>query len=63
MKQREVTIFISTQDIQNMLGCTKEEANEIWDKIDEEHDINEILKQDAKLSFNFMLHQYKLRNQ
>jgi len=63
MKQREVTIFISTQDIQNMLNCTEEEANRIWDGLDEEIDIEESFTQEVMDSLVCTVHNWKRANQ
>ncbi len=39
--KRQVTITITVDDLQQYFECSEQEANRIWDEIDEETDIEE----------------------
>ena len=41
--KRQITITITVDDLQQYFECSEQEANRIWDAIDEETDIEEIL--------------------
>ena len=56
--ERRAEIIITVEDIQYALGCTYDEAVDIWDEIDEENDIEETLDQAAMEQFNILLSKY-----
>ncbi len=60
---REVTIFICVQDIQNMLKCTREEADYIWDKLDEEIDIKQSFTEEVMDNLICTVHNWKRANE
>jgi hypothetical protein len=53
--KRQVTITISIEDLQQYFECTEEQAMEIWDEIDEEHDIEETLETAVMEQFNVLM--------
>ena len=62
MSKRHITITITVDDLQQYFECSEQEANRIWDAIDEETDIEETLNEAAMGDFNILMFDYQRRN-
>jgi predicted ATPase len=60
---RHITITITVEDLRQYFECSEQEANRIWDEIDEEYDIDEKLNEAAMTELNILMYEYgrKLR--
>ena len=56
--KRQVTITISFEDVQNYFNCPMDKALEIWDEIDETHDLEETMESEVMATFNAILSRY-----
>ena len=56
--KRQITITITVDDLQQYFECSEQEANRIWDEIDEECDIEETLNEAAMGDFNILMFDY-----
>jgi endonuclease/exonuclease/phosphatase family metal-dependent hydrolase len=62
MSKRQITITISVEDLQQHFECSEQEANRIWDAIDDECDIEETLNEAVMGDFNILMYDYQRRN-
>ena len=58
---RHITITITVEDLQQYFECSEQEANRIWDEIDEEYDIDEKLNEAAMTELNILMYEYDLK--
>lgn len=63
MNKRQITITISVDDLQQYFECSEQEANRIWDAIDNESDIDETLNETAMGDFNMLMYDYQRRTE
>lgn len=63
MNKRQITITITVDDLQQYFECSEQEANRIWDAIDNESDIDETLNETAMGDFNMLMYDYQRRTE
>ena len=61
MSKRQITITITVDDLQQYFECSEQEANRIWDEIDDEFDFEETLNNTVMEDFNLLMQDYNWR--
>lgn len=60
--KRQATVTISVDDVMEYFECSEQEANRIWDIVDDETGIEDALNDAATEQFVILMYEYKRRN-